>query len=396
MEKIIRLKNLLGDKAKLNEPLSKHTFLKIGGPAQIYCEAENTEEYKKAISLARKLQINITPMGDGSNVLISDRGVKGLVLVNHSNEIEILGEAENKTQIDIIKPVYRWESDSKIGTFKYEFKDLDYDESHEKRVKVKMDSGVNLPRAIDFLLDKGITGLQWYAGIPGTIGGAVFNNIHGGTHFVSEVIGSVDVIDLNGDYKILQKSDLGADYDKSRFQESKEIIIRATFILYKGDTDKAKYVRYEWAKRKSLQPRNTPGCAFHNLTQEQKEKLNIPTTSAGFVIEHLLKMTGFKIGDAAISKDHHNFIVNEGHASAKDYLAVMKTIYTRAKDELGIVMVPEIFLIGFNDAEIKEFKRPEQITLRRQRVHEIRTIYQDSKKMFEKGKKMPEHFSTHD
>src|SRR3989344_671743 len=383
MDKIEKLVNKLGKGAKKNEFLGKHTFLKIGGPADVFYEASITDGFKNAVIEARKLHVPITILGDGSNVLISDEGIRSLVLVDRSQKIEILGEKLQKINLKTIKkPEYRWESDSERGTFKYEFKDLDYDESDKPRIRVRLDSGVNLPKATDFLLDKGITGLQWYAGIPGTIGGAIFNNIHGGTHFLSEVVDAVSVLDLQGGTHTLSIEDLGVDYDKSRFQETGEIIIDATFLLYKGDLDKAKYVRYEWAKRKSLQPRNAPGCAFHNLTQEQKIKLGIPTTSAGFIIEHMLKMSGFKIGDAAISKDHHNFIVNEGHADAKDYLEVMKTIYYRAKNELGIELVPEIFLLGFNEEEIKEFKHPHQIELRRKRAYEIRTVYKDSKKLF--------------
>ena len=383
MDNIKKIKEKLGEKAFLGQSLSKHTFLKIGGQADIFYEAETTDDFTKAIVEARKLDISVTILGDGSNVLISDKGIRGLVLVDRSDKIEILGEKTEQIELqEINKPIYRWESDSKVGTFKYEFKDLDYDENDKPRVRVRMDSGVNLPKATDFLLDKGITGLQWYAGIPGTVGGAIFNNIHGGTHFISEVLDTVTVLDLQGGSHTLSIEELGVDYDKSRFQETGEIILEATFLLLKGDVDKAKYVRYEWAKRKSLQPRNSPGCAFHNLTQEQKEKLGIPTTSTGFIIEHLLKMTGFRIGDAAISQDHHNFIVNEGKATAKDYLAVMKEIYNRAKKELGIELVPEIFLLGFQEEEIQEFRHPRQIELRKKRAYEIRTVYKDSKKMF--------------
>lgn len=383
MDNINKLKEKLGREAILNEPLNKHTFLKIGGLADVFYEAPTTRDFKKAVVEARKLGIQVNILGDGSNVLISDKGIRGLVLIDRSDKIEILDNDKLKVSLNkITKPVYRWESDDKIGTFKYEFKDLDYDESDKERVRVKMECGVKLPESLDYLLDKGITGLQWYAGIPGTIGGAIFNNIHGGTHFLSEVIDTVSILDINGGTHVISIEEMGVDYDKSRFQETGEIILEATFLLYKGDVEKAKYVRYEWAKRKSLQPRNAPGCAFHNLTQEQKEKLGIPTTSAGFIIEHLLKMTDFSIGDAAISKDHHNFIVNEGSASAKDYLEVMKTIYKRAKKELGIEFVPEIFFLGFKDSEIKEFRHPRQIELRKQRSYEIRNVYKDSKKLF--------------
>lgn len=387
MKNIKTLQKKIGSRSILNEQLSKHTFLKIGGPADIFYEALTTEDFKNAIIDARKHGIPVTILGDGSNVLISDSGIRGLVLIDRSDKIEILGEDKEELRLkNIRKPIYRWESDKNVGTFKYEFKDLDYDESDKLKVRVRMESGVNLPKALDILLDKGITGLQWYAGIPGTVGGAIFNNIHGGTHFISEVLDTVTILDRQGGVHTLYIEEMGVDYDKSRFQDTGEIILDAVFLLNKGDVNKAKYVRFEWAKRKSIQPRNAPGCAFHNLTQEQKETLKIPTTSAGFVIEHLLKMTGFSIGDAAISKDHHNFIVNNGKATAKDYLAVMKTIYQKAKDELGIEMVPEIFFLGFEKSEIEEFRHPRQIELRKQRKYEIRTVYKDSRKLFSADK----------
>lgn len=375
-------KALFGENVLLSEPLSKHTFLKIGGPADIFVTTNNSDEFIRAINLARKLKVPITPIGDGSNVLVSDKGIRGVVVRNMSNNIEIHDDEVVKSKISISKPVYRWESDSTKGTFKYEFKDLDYDEATYPRIKVIMESGVDLPRAMDHLIDKELTGLQWYAGIPGTIGGAVFNNIHGGTHFISEVIESVKVITKTGLIQVLPIDKLGVDYDKSRFQKSGEIIIEASFLLYKGDADKAKFVRYEWAKRKSIQPLNSPGCAFHNITQDQKEKLGIPTTSTGYIIEHLLHMVGYRIGDAAISKAHNNFIVNEGQATAHDYLTVMKTMFSRARDELGVLLVPEIFLLGFEDAEIEEFTNSKIVDLRIQREKEIRTVYKDSSKLF--------------
>ncbi len=384
MNNIYKLKEILGDRAVLNKKLSSYTYLNIGGPADLLFETLSTKELLKALKYARKLRIPVTVLGSGSNVLISDKGIKGLVIVNRSNGIKILGSG-NKIELGKLKhPQYRWQSDKSVGSFKYEFKDLDYDESGYPRIKVRIDSGVCLGEAIDYLFKFGITGLQWFAGIPGTIGGAIFNNIHGGTHFISEVIHSVRVIDKKGDILTLNIKDLGVDYDKSRFQVTGEVILDVNFLLYKGDVDRAKFVRYEWEKRKSIQPRNSPGCAFQNLTQEQKEKLGIPTTSVGFLIEHVLKMTGFGVGDAVISENHHNFIINKGKATARDYLKVLKTIYSKAKKELGIELVPEIFLMGFSDDEIGEFKTLNQQRLRLQRKKEIKTVYKDSKKLFNK------------
>ena len=127
---INKLRDILGKKARLGEPLSGHTFLKIGGTSDIFYEAETTDDFKKAVVEARKLEIPITILWDGSNVLISDNGIKGLVLIDRSDKIEILDEDKEGINLKKIKkPIYRWESDKKQGTFKYEFKDLDYDES---------------------------------------------------------------------------------------------------------------------------------------------------------------------------------------------------------------------------------------------------------------------------
>lgn len=368
------VKQLNPKKTKTNEPLAPYTTLKIGGPADIFYEANDIKELIDIVKLAKLQNIPVTILGSGSNVLISDQGIRGLVIKNATKTIKIGGE--KPVHEDKVEVPARWESDTSKGTFRgIEFKDLDYDESDQPRVEVVMDSGVNLPLATKYLLDKGITGLQWYAGIPGTIGGAIFNNIHGGTHFISEVLEKVRALDKDLTIKELDIDKLGLDYDKSRFHDSGEIILQGTFNLYKGDVERAKFTASEWAKRKRIQPRNSPGCAFANLTQEQKEKFNYPTTAVGYVVEHVLGMSGFKIGDAAISPKHHNFIVNEGKATAKDYLAVMKEIHKRTKEKLGIELVPEIVLLGFEEEEIKEFTKKEQDKLRRIRNKEIKTVY---------------------
>jgi UDP-N-acetylmuramate dehydrogenase len=381
MQNITNLKNILKG-SRINEPLSKHTFLKIGGPADLYYEANTSDELIGAYKNAADFKIPVTILGWGSNILVSDKGVRGLVIVNLSKEIKMMDLS--KENFNKENPVSRWESDNTQGTFKYEFKDLDYSEKSSKRIDVRIDSGVGLANAREYLYKYGITGFQWYAGIPGTIGGAVFNNIHGGTHFISEVIKSVKVITPGGEVKELSIDEVGVDYDKSRFHKSKEIIVSVLFSLFLGDVDRAKYVTNEWEKRKNIQPRNSPGCAFQNITQEQKLKLGFPTTSVGYIVEHELKMTDFRVGDAAISANHHNFIVNLGNATASDYLKVVKEIYRRTKVKLGIELVPEIFFMGFEDEEIKEFKTDAQKNLMKARKHDIKTVYADSRKLFSK------------
>lgn len=342
-----------------NEPLSKHTTVKIGGPAELWYEPKTTDEFVNAVKTARELNIPITLLGRGSNVLIADRGLKGIVIRNASRNVTI-EKAENtitqnpNTTKDIEA---RWQSDSTKGTFKYEFKDLDYDESSAPRTRVKLESGVDMPFAVNYLIDNGITGLQWYSRIPGSLGGWIYNNVHGGTHFINEVVESVKILDENNNIKELSQAELSFGYDESRFHLTKEIILEATLLLYKGDKEKAKYVAMEWAKRKAIQPQNSLGSVFKNISNELKEKLGYPTTGIGYIVEHVLHMTGFRIGNAAISTKHHNFIENLGNATAEDYLKVINAIIIRAKREIYIKLIPEIFFLGFTPEELATVNR---------------------------------------
>lgn len=342
-----------------DELLANHTTLRIGGPADLFFVARTTTQLVEAVRAAREAGVSVTMLGGGSNVLVSDKGIRGLVIKNETREVKI-GEPSSRypslpeyghfppnlggNSNEDVQP--RWQSDSKRGTFKYEFSDLNYDEGDYPRVGVVMDSGVSLQMAISDLLAQGVTGLQWYAKIPGTIGGAIYNNIHGGTHFISEVVKGVKVLDSEGAVKVLSGKELGLVYDKSRFHQSGEIILEVEFELFWGDVERAKSVAREWAKRKSLQPPRSAGCTFKNISNEDKERLDLPTTSAGYIIEHILKMGGYKVGGAMISTAHHNFIVNNGGATAADYLAVMREVQKRAHEKLGIELEPEIVLLG--------------------------------------------------
>ena len=347
MSNIDELAKCLGqDRASVDELMSKHTSLGIGGKADLFYETTDSSDLIKAVRLARNYKVPVTVIGGGSNILIGDGGIRGLVIKNKSDKISI-GESKKKDKTFLTEAVAaRWQADSTKGTFKYDFSDLDYDEWDEKRVKVTVDSGVSLAVAMMRLIDQGITGLQWYSRIPGTIGGAVFNNVHGGTHTIKEMVERVVVLNSDGEVKSMPLADLELDYDESRFHKSGEIIIEVVFDMYLGDKEKAKAVVTEWARRKAIQPMNSAGCVFKNISEHDKERLGYPTTATGYIVEHVLKMTDFKIGGARVSNAHHNFIVNDGGASAKDYLAVRDEIANRAKKLIGIDLECEIITIG--------------------------------------------------
>lgn len=342
--------------AKRNEPLAPHTTVKIGGPADIWYEAPSTDDFVKAIKKARELGIPVTILGRGANTLISDNGIRGLVIKSGSRHIAVENEeVVEESEEFVAKIEARWESASEEegGRTMYEFKDLDYDESGLPKVAVTIDSGVDMPFAINYLLSQGLTGLQWYARVPGTLGGWIHNNVHGGSHFIMELVDEVTVLTPENEIKTYPKSELGLGYDQSRFHNSAEIILSAKLNLYRGDKLKARAAFTEWAKRKSIQPAISVGCVFQNIPQEIRAERNFPTTSVGYIVEHQLKMTGFRIGDAMVSPNHHNFIVNMGKATAADYLAVIKEITRRTKQELNIEIKPEIFFLGFEEGKTR-------------------------------------------
>ncbi len=339
---------------KYGFPLSNVTTLRIGGPADAYIEVSSREELKEIILYARKLGVPVTILGGGSNVVVSDKGIRGLVIKNKISKISVKGNVAHTHSPDV-SVAARWQSDASLGTFRgVEFRDLDYDETDCPRVEVSIESGAILQSALNSLIKKGITGLQWYSGIPGTLGGAVFNNIHGGTHFISEVLKSVTILDSSGIERELKLSDVALDYDKSRFHNNSEIILEATLALYEGDSVRALYTANEWLQRKSKQPRNSPGCSFRNITNDERIRLGYPTTSTGYIVEHVLHMSGHKVGGASVSEANHNFIVNNGGATSSDFISIARTIKSRIKNELGIDLYLEIVPLGFEREEIQD------------------------------------------
>jgi len=164
-----------------NTPLSPYTTWKIGGPAQYLVESSNSKEFVEAIEIGRKKKLSITILGEASNVLISDKGIEGLVIINKSKGWQIVdGGLKVKPCSRKIKP-----RQIQIGE-KIRFDDLYYKEENQKQVRVRADSGVNLTWLIGQLLKKGITGIHYFAGIPGTVGGGVYNNIHAGHLFLGD------------------------------------------------------------------------------------------------------------------------------------------------------------------------------------------------------------------
>lgn len=323
--------------------LAPYTSWKIGGPAQYLIKVKEEEDLVEVVKWAKKEQLPVTILGGGSNTLVSDKGTRGLVILNQMTGWQaIKGQAkEERKKLRLKSRLYQ------IGG-KVKFADLFYDESDALRVKVRVQSGTNLEALIRQLLEKGITGLHWFAGIPGTVGGGVYNNIHCGHMFIGQFIDRVQVLDKELKIKSIAVDECQFDYDASRFQKSGEIILSTDFNLFLGDVEKAKEFIQIWTDyRTKRYPWPSAGCVFKNIDEKTQQRLGFPTPSWGYIIDKVLGLKGKQVGGAKISEKHSAFIVNEtGKAKAKDVLALIELIKKESKKKLGIEPELEIFLLG--------------------------------------------------
>jgi UDP-N-acetylmuramate dehydrogenase len=339
---IFKLQKLTTSEIKRDVPLAKYTTLKIGGSADYFIEPISIPEMIAVYQTAIENGIKCTILGGGSNILISDKGIRGIVIKNKVTGISY----GNKIKINFRKTASHRHEEIHWKTGFIKLTDLDYDEDTQDAVLVKVNSGTSLQLLMYNTLHKGLTGLQWFARIPGTLGGAVWNNIHGGKKFISDFINSVSYIDSYGKQQILQRDNLSFDYNRSNFQNSNNLITEVGLVLQIGNKNKAMVVAEEWKKRKSDQPYNSAGSTFSNLSEEDKLNYGLSSISAGYIIDKILGLKGFKIGKVKISENHSNFLETELGATSADALEIINTVKVKAKEKIGIDLNLEIVLLG--------------------------------------------------
>lgn len=312
------------ERISTNEPLSKHTYFKIGGPADILIETTTRKELVNAFSQALKLAVPVFILGSGSNILVSDFGIPGLVIKNRADEIKL-----QKVQGEISA------------------KNLSV--SH---VLLEVDSGVITNHLVRFSIDQGLSGLEFFLGLPGTVGGAVYNNSHYNQELFGNKIESVSVVNTKGELLTMAKNELDFTYDHSVFHRSGGLIVSATFALTGGDKQYLWEKATQYAKNRSnTQPLSQPssGCMFKNLTQKQLARSGTGyNVSTGFLIDQA-GLKGTRIGDAQVSTIHANFIVNLGQATASDVQALVKAIQQEIKSKYQIRLEPEVFFVGSSE-----------------------------------------------
>lgn len=280
-----------------DEPMSRHTTLHVGGPAEWYLEAENFDDITVARIVARTRRLPVTVIGNGSNLLVSDKGVRGLV---------IKATAALATITDMGMRLLR------VG------------------------AGVRLPELSRYFRDAGAGGFEWGFGVPGSVGGAVYMNAGTRDGEMKNLIERVIIIGRGGEIEELMPEDCQFAYRSSRFQRTNEFIVAAIVKLPEKpyDPDAA---RRALEDRKRTQPLQLPNCG--------SVFANPPGDYAARLIE-VCGLKGRKIGDAQISPLHANFIVNLGNARADDVAALMELCQNEVKARFGVELHSEVHRMG--------------------------------------------------
>ena len=280
---------------RFNEPLSKHTSFRIGGPAEVMAFPQNADELAEILKLSKKLDIRTSILGAGTNVLAPDEGVPGLVicLKDSLNGMQELGDG-----------------------------------------RILVMAGVTMSRAAVFAANHGLTGMEFAHGIPGTIGGGVYMNAGAYGGEISQICESVTVINREGEQKTLSRDEMCFRYRHSVLEESGAIVVSVVFCLNQ-DTSEAVKARMKelLTKRSASQPLDLPsaGSAF---------KRPVGGYAAALIDQAGLK--GFQVGGAGISTKHAGFAVNLGGATANDVKQLLEQVSARVFEATGIKLEPEI------------------------------------------------------
>ena len=323
MKTLRTLQHVLGNRLKEDESLARFTTLKIGGPADLFYEAHTTDELHNAMVTAKNHHIPITVLGGGSNILVGDKGIRGLVIRNMTNAISIRGLKGN----------------IKSGT-------------NKKTVFVQADSGVSMNKLVRFTIDEGLAGLEMQLGLPGSVGGALYMNSKwtNPVGYVGDVVYQATILTKKGEIATVPASYFRFGYDQSIIQDSGDVVLRVVFALIQKSKDELwERANASIAYRRQSQPQGilSAGCTFRNITHA--EALSVPTpnhtTSAGYLLDHA-GLKGESVGDAQFSPIHANFIINRGRASASDVVTLIERAREKVFSQFGVKLKEEIVRIG--------------------------------------------------
>jgi len=286
-------------------PLAPLTTFKVGGQAEYLLETQSSSEVVDALRIARETAVTVTILGGGSNVLVGDGGIRGLVIRPRGGAIEQLSVS-----------------------------------------RIVADTSVTINGLVRWTVQRGIAGLEAWAGTPGTVGGAIHGNAHFGGQLIGDLVESVRLVTPDGIAHDVAEAEMGFGYDRSRLQTSREVVLSAVFRVTVGDPAALRAVaRESLAYRKRTQPLEAPsaGCVFQNPAAAELPA-DIPASAGALVDRAGLK--GTTLGGARVSPAHGNFIINEGGATAADIRNLIDLCRRRVRERFGVTLQEEIVYLG--------------------------------------------------
>jgi len=291
------IEELVSGPFMMKEPMKHHTSLKIGGPADYLIIPQSQEELEKLLLFSRNEFIPFFIMGAGTNLLVSDKGIRGLT-------------------VKLEKP----------------FRHIRFD-----RERVTVGAGASLPMLSIKASRAGLSGLEFAAGIPGTAGAAAIINAGAYGSSMSDIISSIKVLTWQGEIKIISSRELEFNYRYSSLLEESWIVLEIGLDLVEGDYNKIKSRMEELLEHRRLNHPIEPsaGSVFRNPQGK----------SAGKLIEEA-GCKGLRVGDAQVSTKHANFIVNLGNSRYIDYLEVIKKVREKVKNKFGVLLELELNMVG--------------------------------------------------
>ncbi|MGO4945403.1 UDP-N-acetylmuramate dehydrogenase [Blautia sp. Sow4_E7] len=294
-----RFQEILGtDRVLETEPMSKHTTFRIGGPADLFVAPENTDEIKKLIAICKEEEVPYFILGNGSNLLVSDKGYRGVII-----------------------QLYR-----------------SFGQITLKENEIHAQAGALLSGIAAMAREASLTGFEFAGGIPGTLGGAVVMNAGAYGGEMKDVLKEVTVLTPEGEIVTLQAGELQMGYRTSIIKEAGYIVLEAVISLKKGDQDEIKSRMQELAgMRSSKQPLSYPsaGSTFKRPEGYFAGKLIMDSG-----------LRGYQVGGAQVSEKHCGFVINTGNATAKDVTTLMADVQRIVMEKFGVKLEPEVKFLG--------------------------------------------------
>ena len=287
------------DQLLRNESMKRHTSFHIGGPVDLMILPEKTEQIQGALAILRENDVPFMIMGNGTNLLVRDKGIRGAVIklaADRFSHVEVKGET------------------------------------------IRAQSGILLSALSGLALHSSLTGLEFASGIPGSLGGAVAMNAGAYGGEMKDVVERISILDEDGNQIVLQGKEMALGYRTSIVQNSRKIILESFLSLKKGDYEESRKMIQDLTKRR-----------------QEKQPLSYPSAGStfqrpvGYFAGKLIQdagLRGLRAGDAQVSEKHSGFIINLGNATACDVLELIDKVKKRVREQSGVELQPEVRIVG--------------------------------------------------